>query len=89
MQILECETWVWGGDHKFLGVCPLKGMKIFENQLRLSLWLVGPLEILESFGDIVYRVRSNVLGVLHLFVLRKFALLILVLWWFWWWQNIV
>nr|CAD1840742.1 unnamed protein product [Ananas comosus var. bracteatus] len=65
------------GDHIFLKVSPTRGIRIFEIRDKLSPRFIGPYEILERIGPVVYRLAlppnlSGVHNVFHISVLRKY-----------------
>ena len=66
------------GDHVFLRVSPLRGVKRFGVRGKLSPRFVGPFEILERIGEVAYRLAmppalSGVHGVFHVSMLRKYV----------------
>ena len=66
------------GDHVFLKVMPKRGMVRFGKHEKLSPRFIGPFEILERIGDVVYRLAlppiiSGVHEVFHVSMLRKYT----------------
>ncbi|KAM6580005.1 hypothetical protein CsatA_003779 [Cannabis sativa] len=66
------------GDHVFLRVSLMKGVKHFGKKGKLSLRFIGPFEILERIGQVAYRLAlpptlSVVHNVFHVSMLRKYA----------------
>ena len=62
------------GDHVFLRVSPLRGVKRFGVWGKLSPRFVGPFEILERVGEVAYRLAmppalSGVHDVFHVSML--------------------
>ena len=43
------------GDHVFLRISPMRGVKRFGKKGKLSPRFVGPFEILERVGQVAYR----------------------------------
>lgn len=43
------------GDHVFLRVSPIKGVKKFDLKRKLALRFIGPFKILERIGAVAYR----------------------------------
>ena len=65
------------GDHVFIKVSPLKGVMRFGKKNKLSPRFVGPFEILDKIGSVVYRVAlppalSKIHNVFHISNLRKY-----------------
>ncbi|XP_062077935.1 uncharacterized protein LOC133782594, partial [Humulus lupulus] len=66
------------GDHVFLRVSPLRGVRRFGVKGKLSPRFVGPFEILERVGQVAYRLAlppslSGVHSVFHVSMLRKYV----------------
>ena len=66
------------GDHVFLNVMPNRGVVRFGKHGKLSPRSIGPLEILERVGTVVYRVAllpnmSSVHEVFHVSMLQKYT----------------
>ena len=66
------------GDLVFLRVSPLKGVKRFGVQGKLSPRFIGPFEILERIGEVAYRLAlppalASVHNVFHVSMLRKYV----------------
>ena len=66
------------GDHVFLRVSPLRGVKRFGVRGKLSPRFVGPFEILERVGEVAYRLAmppalSGVHDIFHVSMLRKYV----------------
>ncbi|XP_062086246.1 uncharacterized protein LOC133792361, partial [Humulus lupulus] len=66
------------GDHVFLRVSPLRGVRKFGVKGKLSPRFVGPFEILERIGQVAYRLAlppslSGVHDVFHVSMLRKYV----------------
>ena len=66
------------GDHIFLKVMPKRRVVRFGNRGKLSPGFIGPFEILERVGTVVYRLAlpHNMLGVhevFHVSMLRKYT----------------
>ena len=64
------------GDHVFLKVSPMKGVRRFGIKGKLSPRYVGPFEILERIGVVAYRLAlppslDKVHNVFHVSMLRK------------------
>ena len=58
---------------------PKRGVVRFGKRGKLSPWFIGPFEILERIGTVVYRLAlppsmSGVLEVFHVSMLRKYTL---------------
>ena len=73
-QPLEFEV----GDHVFLKVMPKRGVVRFDKRGKLAPRYIGPFEILESLGIVVYRLElppslSSVHEVFHVSMLRKYT----------------
>ena len=73
-QPLEFEV----GDHVFLKVMPKRGVVRFGKRGKLSPMFIGPFEILERIGTVVYRLAlppsmSGVHKVFHVSMLRKYT----------------
>ena len=67
------------GDHVFLKVMPKRGVIRFGKQGKLSPRYIGPFEVLERVGMVVYRLAlppslSSVHEVFHVSMLRKYTL---------------
>ena len=67
------------GDHVFLKVIPKRGVVKFRKRWKLALRYIGPFEILERVGTVVYRLAlppslSGVHEVFHVPMLRKYNL---------------
>ena len=67
------------GDHVFLKVMPKRGVVRFGKRGKLSPRFIGPFEILETIGIVVYRLAlppsmTGVHEVLHVSMLRKYTL---------------
>ncbi|KAM6588172.1 hypothetical protein CsatA_010777 [Cannabis sativa] len=67
------------GDHVFLRVSPMKGIKCFGKKGKLCLRFTGPIEILEKVGLVAYRIAMPrallaVHNVFHVSMLRKYVL---------------
>ena len=65
------------GDHVFLRVSSMRGVKRFGKKGKLSPRFVGPFEILERVGQVVYRLAFppalvGVHNVFHVSMLRKY-----------------
>ena len=65
------------GDHVFLRVSPMKGVRRFGIKGKLSPRYVGPFEILERIGVVAYRLAlppslDKVHNVFHVSMLRKY-----------------
>ena len=66
------------GDHVFLKVMPKRGVVMFGKRGKLSPRFIGPFEILERIGTVVYRLAlppsmSGVHEVFHVSMLRKYT----------------
>ena len=66
------------GDHVFLKVMPKRGVVRFGKRVKLSPRLIGPFEILERVGTVVYWLAlppsmSGVHEVFHVSILRKYT----------------
>ena len=66
------------GDHVFLKVMPKRGVVRFGKRRKLSPRFIGPFEILERVGTVVYRLAlspsmSGVHEVFHVSMLRKYT----------------
>ena len=66
------------GDHIFLKVMPKRGVVRFGKRVKLSPRFIGPFEILERVGTIVYRLAlppnmSGVNEVFHVSMLQKYT----------------
>ncbi|XP_030494773.2 uncharacterized protein LOC115710552 [Cannabis sativa] len=66
------------GDHVFLRVSPMKGIRHFEKKGKLSPKFIGPFEILEKVGQVPYQLAlppsfSAVHNVFHVSMLRKYV----------------
>ena len=66
------------GDHVFLKVMPKRGVVRFGKRRKLSPRFIGPFEILERIGTVVYRLAlsssmSGVHEVFHISMLRKYT----------------
>ena len=67
------------GDHVFLKVMPKRGVVRFSKRGKLVLRYIGPFEILERVGLVVYQLAlppslSGVHEVFHVPLLRKYTL---------------
>ena len=67
------------GDHVFLKVMPKREVVKFSKHGKLSPWFIGPFEILERVGTVVYRLAlppsmSGVHEVFHVSMLRRYTL---------------
>uniref|UniRef100_A0A7N2LFY1 RNA-directed DNA polymerase n=1 Tax=Quercus lobata TaxID=97700 RepID=A0A7N2LFY1_QUELO len=67
------------GDKVFLWVAPMKGVMRFGKKGKLSPRFVGPFEVLETVGEIAYRIAlppalSGIHNVFHESMLRKYIL---------------
>ena len=67
------------GDHVFLKGMPKRGVVRFDKRGKLSSRYIGPFEVLEGVGTIVYRLASapglsGVHVVFHVSMLRKYTL---------------
>ncbi|KAK9073193.1 hypothetical protein SSX86_007517 [Deinandra increscens subsp. villosa] len=65
------------GDHVFLKVSPSRGIRRFGIKRKLSPRYIGPFEILESIGEVSYRLAlppqlSHVHNVFHVSLLRGY-----------------
>ncbi|KAJ8771147.1 hypothetical protein K2173_023472 [Erythroxylum novogranatense] len=65
------------GDQVFVKVSPMKGVVIFGKRGKLNPRYIGPFEILESVGNVSYRLAlpphlSSVHPVFHISMLRKY-----------------
>ncbi|XP_024961872.1 uncharacterized protein LOC112502239 [Cynara cardunculus var. scolymus] len=70
---LEFQT----GDHVFLKVSPLRGIRRFGIKGKLSPKYIGPFEILERVGEVAYRLAlppqlSHIHNVFHISSLRGY-----------------
>ena len=66
------------GDHVFLKAMPKRGVIRFSKRGKLSPRYIGPFEVLERVGAVVYRLAlppslSNVHEVFHVSMLRKYT----------------
>ena len=66
------------GDHVFLKVMPKRGVVRFGKRGKLSPRFIGPFEILERIGTVVYRsalspIMTSVYEVFHVSMLRKYT----------------
>ena len=66
------------GDHVFLKVSPMKSVMRFGRKGKLSPRFMGPFEILERVGKLVYKVAlppglSKIHNVFHVLTLRKYV----------------
>ena len=66
------------GDHVFLKVMPKKGVIRFGKGGKLSPRYIGPFEVLERLGTVVYRLAlppslSSIHEVFHVSMLRKYT----------------
>ena len=67
------------GDHVFLKVIPKRGVVRFDNRGKLLSRYIGPFEVLERVGTVVYRLvlplgLSGVHNVFHVSMLQKYTL---------------
>ena len=67
------------GDHVFLRVSPRRGLTRFSRGDKLSPRYIGPFDIIERVGEVVYRLAlppqlSGVHDVFHVSMLRKYEL---------------
>ena len=67
------------GDHVFLKVIPKRGVVRFDNRGKLLSRYIGPFEVLERVGTVVYRLvlplgLSGVHTVFHVSMLQKYTL---------------
>ena len=65
------------GDHVFLKVSPMKGLKRFGKKGKLQPRYIGPFEILARVGKVAYRLAlppslQSVHNVFHISMLRKY-----------------
>ena len=65
------------GDHVFLRLSPMRGVKRFDKKGKLSPRFVRPFEILERVGQVAYRLAlppalAGVHNVFHVSMLRKY-----------------
>ena len=66
------------GDHVFLNVMPKRGVVKFGKQGKLSPRYMGPFEVLEGVGTVVYRLAlspslSSVHEVFHVYMLLTYT----------------
>ena len=66
------------GDHVFLKVMPKRGVVRFRNGEKLLPRFIGPFEILERVGTVIYRLAlppsmSGVHEVFHVSMLRRYT----------------
>ncbi|XP_060972510.1 uncharacterized protein LOC133038394 [Cannabis sativa] len=66
------------GEHVFLRVSPMKGIKRFGKRGKLCPRFTGPFEILEKIGQVAYRLAlppalSAIHNVFHVSMLRKYV----------------
>ncbi|KAM6577584.1 hypothetical protein CsatB_029421 [Cannabis sativa] len=66
------------GEHVFLRVSPMKGIRRFGKKGKLSPRFIGPFQILEKVGQVAYRLAlppalSAVHDVFHISMLRKYV----------------
>ena len=66
------------GDHVFLRVSPMRGVKRFGVKGKLSPRFIGPFEVLDRIGEVAYRLAmppslSAVHNVFHVSMLRKYV----------------
>ena len=66
------------GDHVFLKVMPKRGVVRFSKRRKLLPRFIGPFEILERVGTVVYRLAltpnmSGVHKVFHVSMLRRYT----------------
>ena len=66
------------GDHVFLKVMPKKGVTRFSKRRKLVTRYIGPFEILERVGTVVYQLAlppslSGVHEVFHVSMLGKYT----------------
>jgi hypothetical protein len=64
------------GDHVYLLVSPMKGMKMFGMKGKLALRYIGPFPILEKCGPVVYKLElppslTGVHDIFHVSQLKK------------------
>ena len=74
------------GDHVSLKVIPKRGVVRFGKREKLSPRFVGPFEILERMGTVVYRLAlppsmPGVHEVVHVSMLLIYILQIQLMWW--------
>ena len=67
------------GDHVFLKISPRRGLMRFGKSGKLSPRFIGPFEILERIGEVVYRLAlplqlSGVHDIFHVSMLQKYEL---------------
>ncbi|XP_059655007.1 uncharacterized protein LOC132301796 [Cornus florida] len=65
------------GDLVFLKISPRKGLMRFRQSGKLSPRFIGPFEILDRVGEVVYRLAlsphlDRVHDIFHIFMLRKY-----------------
>ncbi|XP_070014117.1 uncharacterized protein [Nicotiana sylvestris] len=65
------------GEKILLGVSPMKGVMKFGKKRKLSPRYIGPFEVLESIGEVAYKLAllpslSSVHQVFHVSMLRKY-----------------
>ena len=65
-------------DHVFLKVMHKRGVLRFDKRGKLSLMFIGPFEVLDRVGVVVYRLAmpSSLAGahkVFHVYMLRKYT----------------
>jgi hypothetical protein len=58
------------GDHVYLKVSPMKGVKRFRVTGKLSPHYIGPFQILEKYGNVAYKLElpptlAGVHGIFH------------------------
>ena len=64
------------GDQVYLKISPMKGVMRFGRKWKLSLWYVGPYEILQRVGEVAYELvlpteLASVHLVFHVSMLKK------------------
>ena len=67
------------GDHVFLKVMPKRGVVRFGKRGKIALRYIGPFEVLERMGTIVYQlalppILSDFHGIFHVSMLRMYTL---------------
>ncbi|XP_070020868.1 uncharacterized protein [Nicotiana sylvestris] len=66
------------GEKVLLKVSPMKGVMRFRKKGKLSLWFIGPFEVLRRIGEVAYELAfppslSSVHPVFHVSMLRKYV----------------